>query len=265
MQKQELVKSYEEEDKLFIAKLLDKINKRDCQNRIVETEFLNLHEKIICEEFLKKQKIKNYLFYGGYEEAERVILILYPDKLEEEYIKTQWESWLSVVRISLPKYQEAYSHREYLGGIMKLGLRREKIGDIVVLEDGADIIIKADIADFLKQELQNLTRFRKAQIEKKSIYEIRSTKLNTEEITIIVPSYRLDAILAEALRMSRSKASEMIEEERIFLNGVLCKNGSRTIKIGDKITARGKGRFEIKEEIGSTKKENIRIQIIKYV
>lgn len=266
MYKQELLKHYETaEDKLLIAKLLDKIKERDQKNRIVTTDFLNLHEEMICEELLKKQKTENYVFYGGYEEAERKILILYPDKLEEEYIKKHGESWLMLLRVALPKYQEAYSHREYLGGIMKLGLKREKIGDILVLEDGADIIVQKEIAIFLKQELEKLTRFHKANMEVKSICEVRNAISKTEEMLIIIPSYRIDAVLSEMLRISRSKSSDVIKDERVFLNGVLCQNGAKTIKVGDKITVRGKGRFEIIEELGNTKKENIRMKIIKNI
>lgn len=266
MQKQEILKSYPEpEDKLLVSKLLDKINDRDLRNKIVTTEFLNMHEKSICEEILKKEKIPDYIFTGGFEDAERTILILYPYKLGEEYIKTQLESWLSVIRIVLPKYNEEYTHREYLGGIMKLGIKREKIGDIIVLKDGADIIVASDIADFLKQELANLTRFSKSKIEIKSIYELRNVASKKEEETIIVPSYRIDVIVGEALRTSRSKASNLIDEERVFINGQTCKNGAKPAKIGDKITVRGKGRFEIKEELGATKKDNLRIKIVKYV
>lgn len=265
MNKLDLKNYSDQEDKIFIAKILDKIKERDCRNKIATTDFLNLHEKSVCQELLNKQKVNNYMFYGGYEDAERAILILYPDKLEKDYIIKQLNNWLSIIRITLPKYNEAYTHREYLGGIMKLGLKREKIGDIIVLEDGADIIIKNDISEFLKLELEKLTRFHKSKIEEKSIFELRNAVTKTEEITIIIPSYRIDVIVGEMLRISRSKVSDIIDEERVFLNGMICKNGAKIVKNGDKITVRGKGRFEVLEEIGNTKKENIRVKIIKYV
>ena len=196
MQKQEILKKYQEPDeKLLVSKLMDKINERNLKNKIVTTDFLNIHEKTIYEEILKKEKILNYIFTGGFDEAERTILILYPDKLEEQYIQKQLGKWMGVITIMLDKYNESYTHREYLGGIMKLGVKREKIGDIVVLENGADIVVSSDIIDFLKQELSNLTRFSKAKIETKSIYEIKSAMAKTERINIIVPSYRIDVVV----------------------------------------------------------------------
>ncbi len=266
MNKQEILKSYpDEEDKLLVAKLLDKIVDRDTRNNVVATDFLNMHEKSIVKEVLKTTNTQNYFFTGGFLEAEREILMLFPDKLEEEYVKKQIGNFVTIIRIILPKYNEEYSHREYLGGLMKLGIKREKIGDIIVCKNGADIITTVEIADFLKQEIGKLTRFSKATIEKKGIADLNQAEMNVEELSIIVPSYRIDAIVSEVLRISRGKASDIIDEERVFLNGVICKKGSKFAKNGDKITVRGKGRFEIGAELGSTKKDNVRINIKRYV
>ena len=267
MQKQEILKNYpDQEDKLLVSKLLDKIVERDTRNNIVATDFLNMHEKSIIREVLRGGNVQNYIFTGGFLEAEREVLILFPDKLEEEYVKTQVGNFIKIIRIILPKYNdEGYSHREYLGGIMKLGVKREKIGDIIVSKNGADILLVSEIAEFLKDELAKLTRFSKSIIEIKNISDLNQAESKTEEISIIVPSYRVDAIVSEVLRISRGKASDILDEERVFLNGVICKKGSKTVKIGDKITVRGKGRFEIGEELGSTKKDNVRLKIIKSV
>ncbi len=147
---------------------------------------------------------------------------------------------------------------------MKLGIKREKIGDILPHETGADIIVKNDIADFLSREVPMLTRFKKSTVEIKTIDKLIITKQNLSETTIIIPSYRLDAILAETLKISRTKASELFDEERVYINGVLCKNGVKQAHFGDKITVRGKGRFELKEEIGYTKKDNIKVVVLTY-
>lgn len=56
-----------------------------------------------------------------------------------------------------------YNHRDYLGGIIKLGLKREKIGDILVRKNGADIIIIKDVEEYLLTnlgELQDLVKHR---------------------------------------------------------------------------------------------------------
>ena len=56
---------------------------------------------------------------------------------------------------------------------MKLGIKREKIGDIFVFEDGADVVVSKEISRYLVESIGQLTRFSKAQIEKLNISEIR--------------------------------------------------------------------------------------------
>lgn len=253
-----------EEDKLFIAKIINKLEQRDLKNKITSTDFLNLHEKRLCEDLIKKEKIKNYKITGCYEDAERTVVIFYPDKLEN-YIDRYIDQLFCVIRIELPKFQNKYTHRDYLGGIMKLGIKREKIGDIMVFDDGADIIVGTDIADYLIDELKKLTRFKKSNIKKVSIMNLRIATQNKECIELIVSSYRIDTILSEILRISRTKATQIIKEERVFINSVLCINPSKNLLLNDIITIRGKGKFELKEECGCTKKGNIKIIVLKYV
>ena len=149
---------------------------------------------------------------------------------------------------------------------MKLGLKREKVGDIIVGEDGADIITLNEFADVLKTQLPSLTRFENAKIEIEEIQNVRKLELKIEEVTIIVPSLRLDNIVSDLARTSRSKASEIIAQERVFINGQNETKNSKTVKLGDVITIRGKGRFIIKEfTTGTTRSGRTVVLIEKYV
>ena len=77
---------------------------------------------------------------------------------------------MKIIRIKLPNdLKGKYEHRNYLGALIKLGIKREKIGDILVRDDGADIIIKSDIAEYTKNDLKTLTRFQKSNIEIENI------------------------------------------------------------------------------------------------
>ena len=76
---------------------------------------------------------------------------------------------------------------------------------------------------------------------------------------------RLDNIIAELAKTSRAKAEEIIRQERVSLNYEIVTKDSKLVKIGDKLTIRGKGKFEIKEQIGSTKKEKSVLKIEKCV
>ncbi len=263
MQKENILKEIKiPEDRLLVAKLLDKIEERNTKNKIVVTDFMNLHEKRVCELVLRGENVERYVIAGGYEEAERAVIILYPAKLDEEYLKLT--QWICIIRIKFQNKKEKYSHREYLGGLMKLGLKRKKIGDILVFEDGADIIVKSEISNFLIGELGKLKRFDNAIIEYKEITEVRKNVSNKEELQIIVSSFRVDTIIAELLHSSRTKACSYIKECRIIINGLICENGAKKLIIGDIITIRGKGRYIISEEMGYTKKDNVRLRVLKY-
>ena len=269
MQKNDIINKYkDEEDKLLVAKILDKINLAKTRNQIVYTDFLNMHQKVISQEILNLQKEKNYKFFTPCEEAEKPVLIIYPDKYFEliENNKYNYSNIADVVRIKLPKEnKEKYVHKDYLSGIMKLGIKREKVGDIFVFDDGADIIVSKEISKYLLESLSQLTRFSKARIEKIDIAEIRKPEIKKEIIDIRVSSLRLDNIISELAHCSRTKANEIILEQRVFLNYINEENNSRLVKENDIVVIRGKGKFNILKIDGQTKKEKIILVVEHYI
>ena len=267
MNKQELVKDYrKQEDKICLSQVLDKIEFSKTREKIENTDFLDMYQISLVENFLRKIKFENYKLYGGYEESERKILIIYPEKYNESMLEKNYSKMLKVVRVSLPEEEKGkYTHRNYLGGIVKLGLKREKVGDILVSDDGADIVVVEDFAEILKQELPNLTRFEKSEITIEEIKNIRKKEIKLEEIKIIVPSLRLDNIVSDLAKTSRNKAAQIINQERVFVNGQNETKLSKQIKLQDVITIRGKGRFVVKEFAGTTRSGRTIVVIEKYV
>ena len=172
-------------------------------------------------------------------------------------------SILSVIRIQLPKEIEPYTHKQYLGALMKLGVKREKIGDIYVHQQGADIVIKKEIETYLYQALPQLTRFSKSNIQIVDVQDIQWEEPETIRTTHVVPSLRLDACIAEMIGCSRSKAIQIIEEQRVWMNGELQSKRTRELQAQDKITIRGKGRFRLVDIKGMTKKGNVLMKIEK--
>lgn len=266
MNKTEIVKGYQkEEDRLLIAKALDKLEIAKSKNKITYTDFLDGYQKKVIETLVKKLQIKNILFYGGIEEAQRNMAIFYPDKLEIEMVEKNYDQILDCIEILLPnELQGTYQHRDYLGGLMKLGIRREKIGDIIPFSEGADIIVVKEIAQYIKTSLEQLTRFSKSHIQIKPIQQIHPLEIQKEEIQIMVSSLRADNIVSELGKTSRKKAEEWIQQGRVFANYEPVVKDCKLLKENDKITIRGKGRFELKEVIGNTKKGRYIIKVEKY-
>lgn len=267
MNKQELLKDYKrQEDKICLSQVLDKIEFSKTRNKIETTDFLDMYQISLVENFLKKIKFTEYKLYGGYEDAERKILLIYPEKYNEEMLKKNYSKIIKIIRIVLDEEEKGkYSHRNYLGGIVKLGLKREKVGDILVSDDGADIIVKEEFSEILKEQLATLTRFKNSQINIEEIDKIKKKEIKLEKIKIIVPSLRLDNIVSDLAKTSRNKAATIINQERVFVNGQNETKLSKQIKMGDIITIRGKGRFIVKGADGTTRSGRTVLIIEKYV
>ena len=181
-------------------------------------------------------------------------------------LKKNYSKIIKIIRIVLDEEEKGkYSHRNYLGGIVKLGLKREKVGDILVSDDGADIIVKEEFSEILKEQLATLTRFKNSQINIEEIDKIKKKEIKVEKIKIIVPSLRLDNIVSDLAKTSRNKAATIINQERVFVNGQNETKLSKQIKMGDIITIRGKGRFIVKDADGTTRSGRTVLIIEKYV
>ena len=114
MNKQELLKKYNEEEKLLISKVLDKIKFVKEKNRIETTDFLNMYEQKIIKEILNKIQEENYILYGGFEAAERKLILFYPEKLENIFQEKipNCNQYINTVRIELPNEMHGkYVHK----------------------------------------------------------------------------------------------------------------------------------------------------------
>lgn len=267
MDKQKILSDYKkQEDKILIAQISDKIEFSRQREKLECTDFLDMYQISLVKSFMKKIEFENYILYGGFEEAERKILIIYPEKYNINMIEKNYSKIMKAIRVLLNDEEKGkYSHRNYLGGIVKVGMKREKVGDILVSDDGADILVKEETAETLKQELGTLTRFENARIEIIELQDLRKQEIKLEELNIIVPSLRLDNFVSDLARTSRSKAVQIIDSERVFINGQNETKASKQVKLGDIITIRGKGRFIVKEFCGSTRSGRTVVKIEKYV
>ena len=253
------------EEKLLIAKLTDKIKECKRKNKIVNTEFLNMNQKNIVQKELKRLKEKDYMFFGGYEDAHSEILVLYPQKFPTEIVQDNLKNIVKVINIKLPKELAGkYEHKNYLSAVMIQGLGRERIGDIIVHTDEAYIIVLKENAEYLKSSLQSLTRFKKSQIEIIDFENIKIKLQEFEEFNIKVASNRIDAIVAEIVKTSRNKAEEYIDDKRVSINYQEELKYTRNVKENDVIVIRGKGKFIIDDIGEKNQKGRLTISIKKY-
>lgn len=255
-----------EEDKLLIAKVLDKINYCKTKNKIAYTDFFNLHEKNIAKKILIENNYTNYTFFGGYEEAERELLIVFPSKIDKNMLEKNYKNIIEIVQIDLPEELYGnYEHKDYLSAVMKLGVVRSKIGDILVTKQGAQIIAVKELSEYFVTNLSELTRFSKSTISVRPLEDIIKKEINFKEINVILSSLRLDKFVAELGKCSRNKANDLILEGRVFINAENEFKPSKPIKEKDIITIRGKGKFIFDSIERTTKNCKFIVKIQKYI
>lgn len=254
------------EDRLLIAQAEDLISRCSRQDIPVCSEFLDARQQsMLRRNFGNKQGDVTIEYYGGHDDADRVVMICLPYYMEE----AEPDMFLSVIRASVPKNSaasrsgRALSHSDYLGSIMGLGIRRSVAGDILVREDGADIIVLKDMAEYL---LQNLTSAGKAHISTEEIplSELKIPQVERTEFTDTVASLRLDALLASAFRMSRGKAAEAIRQGLVFVDHMEATKNDMDIEEGAELVIRHHGKAKLVEVGKRTRKDRISITIARW-
>ena len=155
------------------------------------------------------------------------------------------------------------SHRDVLGSILSLGVDRECIGDIIATKESAKILIDKKMCDYFTA---NLTQIGGTTV-KTSVDELSSIAAKEErckEIRATVASLRIDSIAAAGFGMSRSKAAADIAADKMKLNWQSVKNASQSVKEGDILSMRGRGRLEVAEIRGLTKKGRTGVLLKRY-
>ena len=143
---------------------------------------------------------------------------------------------------------------------MGMGIIREKLGDILVSPDSADLMVLDTVADFLLQSWNTAGRAR-LNVSEIEPGHLHIPEVRYEERLDTVSSLRLDAVCATGFRMARGKAAALIESGRVQLNWRECTKPDRQVSAGDTVYARGFGKFELTEIGGLTKKGRIPITV----
>lgn len=249
-----------EEEKLLIRKAEDKI--RLCLSRytLTSTGFMNEREQDILLSRLTVDSDVKATLSGGYTDADRQMMIFCPEYLDEN----EEESPITAVRVSFYKDYEL-SHRDFLGGLMGLGISRECVGDILVNheEHSADIIIKTEIKDFILSDFVSAGRA-KLTVKEIPLSELYVPKNETESITDTVASPRIDAIASCGFGMSRENAASLVKSGRLYLNRRLCTDCDKTVTDNSVITATGYGKFKVFISDRLSKKGRIFITVERY-
>lgn len=248
------------EDRMLLAKLWDKISTGFRRDIPANTCFLSPREQEMARYLFGDQPGLHY--FGGYEEAERKMLVFLPDYLEADALYGE-DSPVVCLRASF--FQgDTLSHRDFLGALMGAGIGRETVGDICVGEGSCDFFVTEEIAPYILQNFSSAGRTR-LHMEQIPLAEASIPEPEVKEIKDTVASLRLDSIVSSGFRIGRSLAAQYIHAGKAAIDGLPCEKPDRPVSEGVKISLRGLGKIKLVSINGTTKKDRISITIHRYV
>lgn len=258
------------EDGLLLSFVGDRMLKCSSDYMLTSTLFLDVRQQSLVLSKIKNSDDVRALPFGGFDTAERNVLVFIPyylevsdfDSLKDYLTENPEENPLTVLHLKKDSFSTV-SHRDYLGALMGLGIKREMVGDIVVTNDGADIIVMKSVAEYIKAELKSVGRA-SVTVSEVTFDEISDMVANVHEEIINVSSMRIDNIISACFRLSRSESADAVLSGNVYVNSLQILKCDKKINIGDKIVYRSKGKVVLKEVSGVSKKGRNFIKIDVY-
>ena len=248
------------EDRVLLAKIWDKINAGLRKNILASTCFLSPRELEMAK-FLFGD-LEGLHAFGGYEDAERKMLIYLPEYLDESAL-TDEDSPLVCLRAEF-YHADSPSHRDFLGALMGAGIGRETLGDICVGKESCDFFVTGEIAPYILQNFTSAGRIH-VRLSRISHDQVQIPEPEVKEIKDTLASLRLDSVISSGFRIGRSLASQYVTQGKAAIDGLPCEKPDKPVPEGAKISVRGLGKMKLVSVHGKTKKDRISITIHRYI
>lgn len=252
---------FRQEEHPFVALALDWIrNVADKQQQII-TPFLNPRQVYVLQQLLAQQTALHAVFCGGVKTAEQQRAWLAPDYVP---IEEAGDCRIVAFQITYATKFHRLAHRDILGSLMGIGLKRSAFGDII--NEGNQWFFMADeqIASFVQTQITRMgtVPVRLQEVPLHSVPEPHSAWRTCQEV---VASLRLDAVVAQAFHLSRQQAKEAVTSGRVKHNWVTVVKADHEVGEQDIISVRGLGRLRIDALLGHSKRDKhiVRMSLVK--
>ncbi len=254
----DFLKNLSKQDQLLVDKIIDWTDIADEKYTKKFSFFLDGRQSKIARQTLDSLKFKNYEFFGGYKDANRLVLGVFP-------------SFRDIDANSFPvkgvtfthRSCDRLAHRDILGSLMALKIARECIGDIIIADDKSIVFV---IDKILPLILENVHKIGKIGVKAKSGFDLSDVVTEQKFINIngTVASLRADCVVALAVNISRYKASELIKSKGIIADYDEIYTPNAEMCEGIVFSIRGYGKFLLSSVNGLSRKNRLHITIKKY-
>lgn len=246
---------------LLKKRLAELAEKSYRNNQYVFTNFLNMAEMTAFYEMRKEISYIPFTAFGGAENCERLMLRFGSEEM------FGYEEPFPICCIQaeplIEKFADNFTHRDFLGAIMNLGIEREIVGDIAIKGKKAYIFCTEKIAPYIAENLVQVKHTSMRCTVLSQAPDILKPTFERKEVT--AASERIDAVLGKLLNLSRSQSILAFREKKVFVNGRQCENNSYQLKKGDVVTCRGFGKFIYEGVKYETKKGKICAEVSVFV
>lgn len=252
-----MTKEKKTNDQFLLSRVEDTISLSNRKSQVRFLGWLDGREKILVENYLKKQT-DQFAFYGGYPDAERVYLSIWSEKMEKPAEEIYPFGALTVFF----RKQDELTHRDFLGSLLSLQIERSAMGDFLVGEGMAVLFLDKVPLKMVHDSLEKVGR-----IGVRSVYgqpDILPPAFLIEEKRIVIASLRLDVVVAGVINISRMESTCLIQNGLVKVNYQENRENSYLLQEGTLLSIRGYGRFRMKQVLGETRKGRISVLLEKY-
>ncbi|MBQ3161751.1 MAG: RNA-binding protein [Oscillospiraceae bacterium] len=244
-----------EDDRILVSHILDMIEICERSYQPKFSFFLDERQVVLVENVMQEQKYEHYRFFGGYENASRKVLGIFPP---------YWDDECYPITALTIKYRQSdkLTHRDFLGIFMSKQIKRSMLGDIIVGEGNTTVFVYNTVKDIFLYEISKIGSVG-VKITETDDVDINVEQSFTEK-TGTVSSMRLDSIVSTATGLSRDKSASLIKGGNVTVMYNVVETPSYQVNEGDIFSVRGSGKYILFSVNGKTKKDRIHITIKKY-
>ncbi len=229
-------------------------------NRPAYTDFLDPRGQEIAVGIVRGTNCLAYYSDGGYPTAERQRLAIFPDYFPRERVEVP----LAALDIEGTTEFVGVTHRDFLGSVLGCGIKREKVGDIILTHRGAQVVLTPEMVPAVISSLQAVQRT-PVLVRSIELEQLEAAPRQVKELRATVASMRLDAVASAGFGTSRTQMLKEIKGGKVRVNWKPVDSPAHGIQTNDVLSIRGRGRVEVAEQLGLTRKGRINLLLKRYI
>ncbi|EHN59410.1 RNA-binding protein [Oenococcus kitaharae] len=242
--------AYPESERPFIKKALGWV--RAAFKDSFLTVFLNPREQLLLAG-LAKQDALPIVFSGGYPQAENKRALIGAEDGKADF-------QIAVLQLDYAVKYIHLHHSTILGSLLHQGIAYDRIGDVIHEADRWQILIDAQLAEFVVENVKRAGS-KKIAFHEVAASEMLAPESDEKEKEVIVASQRIDLLISQIYNFSRAHAKDLIESGQVMVNWFENDNPSYLAKLGDVISTHSFGRIRLIETRGTTNRNKIKLTI----